>query len=211
LDGDARQPVAIDDEDSMSQPPESKRSGSARKTSLALLAAVFIGGIAFVGAINWGIAHTNTLEFCTSCHTMQTNFEEYKETAHYKNPSGVQASCADCHVPKELGPKLYVKVVAAKDVWHELIGTIDTPEKFEARRWEMASRVWARMKASDSRECRSCHDFGDMDLSEQDRSARNKHAAATDKGQTCIDCHKGVVHKEPEEPEEATPEDPDSA
>jgi cytochrome c-type protein NapC len=41
-----------------------------------------------------------------------------------------------------------------------------------------------------------------MDTSAQDRSARSKHSAATDKGETCIDCHKGIAHKEPEEPEE---------
>jgi cytochrome c-type protein NapC len=67
----------------------------------------------------------------------------------------------------------------------------------------MATRVWAKMKETDSRECRSCHEFSNMDTSAQDRSARNKHSAAPDKGQTCIDCHKGVAHEEPEEPEDA--------
>jgi cytochrome c-type protein NapC len=133
---------------------------------------------------------------------MQTNFAEYKESMHFQNPSGVQATCADCHVPKELVPKLVVKIVAAKDVYHELMGTVDTPEKFEARRWIMANRIWARMKATDSRECRTCHDFANMELSAQDRSARNKHSRAEDKGETCIDCHKGVVHTLPDEPED---------
>lgn len=173
-----------------------------RRALLALLGLVFLGGVAFVWAVDFGIKKTNTNEFCTSCHTMHTNFEEYKESLHYKNSSGVQATCADCHVPKELGPKLFVKIVAAKDVYHEIVGTIDTPEKFEARRWYLASMVWNRMKANDSRECRTCHDFADMDLSEQGRSARSRHAAAEDKGQTCIDCHKGVVHYEPDEPDE---------
>ncbi|MGQ9658550.1 MAG: NapC/NirT family cytochrome c [Thermochromatium sp.] len=86
-----------------------------------------------VWAIDFGIRTTNTLEFCTSCHTMQTNFEEYKESRPYKNTSGVQATCADYHVPKPLGPKLVTKIVAAKDGYHEIMGTIDTPEKFEAR------------------------------------------------------------------------------
>jgi cytochrome c-type protein NapC len=69
----------------------------------------------------------------------------------------------------------------------------------------MATRVWAKMKATDSRECRSCHDFSNMDTSAQDRTARSKHSAAPDKGETCIDCHKGVAHKEPDEPEEPVP------
>ena len=75
-------------------------------------------------------------------------------------------------------------------------------KKFEAYRWNMATRVWAKMKASDSRECRNCHDFENMDLDEQDRSARKRHGRAPEKGQTCIDCHKGIAHIEPDEPEE---------
>ncbi|MBK1721976.1 NapC/NirT family cytochrome c [Thiocystis violacea] len=170
------------------------------RISLTFAGLLFAAGILFVWGIDFAIRSTNTLEFCTSCHTMQTNFEEYQASLHFKNPSGVKATCADCHVPKPLGPKLLTKLIAAKDVYHEIVGTIDTPEKFEARRWHLANMVWDRMRANDSRECRSCHDFDDMDLSEQGRSARSRHAAARDKGQTCIDCHRGVVHHEPDDP-----------
>ncbi|MBI3918064.1 MAG: NapC/NirT family cytochrome c [Betaproteobacteria bacterium] len=38
-----------------------------------------------------------------------------------------------------------------------MIGTIDTPEKFEKERKMMAENVWKEMKASDSHECRNCH------------------------------------------------------
>jgi hypothetical protein len=30
--------------------------------------------------------------------------------------------------------------------------------------------------------------------------ARNKHSRAPMKGQTCIECHKGIAHLEPDEP-----------
>lgn len=140
---------------------------------------------------------------------MKVNLEELKETVHYKNASGVQATCADCHVPKSFY-QTESQNFAAKDVYHEIMGTIDTKEKYEARRWEMANAVWAKMKASDSRECRSCHDFNNMDLSEQDRMARKKHGRAPDKGQTCIDCHKGIAHEEPDEPDDDE-EDEDDA
>ncbi len=169
---------------------------------LLVLAVVFGAGAVFAGLFNVALSHTNTTEFCTGCHTMQINLEELKETAHYSNNSGVHAGCADCHVPKEFFPKMVAKVMAAKDVWHEILGTIDTPEKYEAYRWDMATRVWAKMKATDSRECRSCHNFENMDLSSQSRSARNRHGRAPDEGKTCIDCHKGVAHEEPDEPEE---------
>jgi len=57
------------------------------------------------------------------------------------------------------------------------------------------------MEANNSRECRSCHTYTHMDLSEQDRFARKKHEKAVDRDQTCIDCHKGIAHQLPEEPE----------
>ena len=176
---------------------------------LLILLAVFGAGVVFAGLFNVGLAYTNTTEFCTSCHTMQIPFGELKESDHYSNTSGVHAGCADCHVPKAFFPKMVAKVIAAKDVWHQIIGTIDTPEKYEAYRWDMASRVWAKMQATDSRECRSCHSFEHMDLSSQSRSARNRHGRAPDEGKTCIDCHKGVAHEEPDEPEEE--EDTESA
>jgi cytochrome c-type protein NapC len=65
----------------------------------------------------------------------------------------------------------------------------------------MATRVWAKMKGTNSRECRNCHKFENMDLTGQSRSARARHGNAPDKGETCIDCHKGIAHEEPDEPE----------
>ena len=58
----------------------------------------------------------------------------------------------------------------------------------------MAASVWEHMKSNDSRECRSCHSFANMDLLEQRASARKYHAIAQKEGATCIDCHKGIAH-----------------
>ena len=172
------------------------------KKGFFFIISVFIMGMLFIGGVNAFFSYTNQMEFCTSCHSMKINLEEYKTTIHYKNASGVQADCADCHVPKSFFPKLYAKVYAAKDVYHEILGTLDSKEKYEAQRWDMASRVWAKMKATNSRECRTCHDFDDMEFESQDRSARKKHARAPMQGKTCIDCHKGIAHEEPDEPDE---------
>lgn len=180
---------------------------SSKKKFFFILILVFAAGMIAAGLFNVGLSATNTTEFCTDCHSMKINLEEYKETPHYKNTSGVRASCADCHVPKQFVPKMIAKVMAYKDVLHEILGTIDTKEKYESHRWEMANRVWDKMKANDSRECRSCHDYDQMDLSEQDRSARKRHARAVDEGRTCIDCHKGIAHEEPDEPEEEDSEE----
>jgi nitrate/TMAO reductase-like tetraheme cytochrome c subunit len=176
------------------QPPAQKKS---LVKTLAIFALVFVAGIismaGFVTAIEW----TNRTEFCTTCHSMQRNYDEYKEFIHYKNRSGAHAQCADCHVPKALGPKLVRKFFAVNDIISEIKGTIDTEEKFLAKRGELADRVWTYMIKSDSRECRSCHSFDSMDIEKQSNAARIRHPQAALEGKTCVQCHKGVAHKLP--------------
>ncbi len=174
-----------------------------------VLGVFFLGFMAYAG-MDLFFKETNTLEFCTSCHTMQQNLIEYKETAHYKNHAGVRAICSDCHVPKTTLAEFWAKLYAARDVYHEIIGTIDTPEKFEKHRWEMANRVWDIMKSTDSRECRSCHSWDAMMFIDQDKSASKKHQLAKEEGKTCIDCHKGIAHEEPDKPEQEVAETEDA-
>lgn len=177
---------------------------SALPTLVLLVIGIFTGIILW-GGFNTALEMTNTLEFCLSCHEMRNNpYAEYKDTIHFKNPSGVQVTCADCHVPRPWVYKVIRKIKASRELWYKATGKIDTPEKFNAHRWELANRVWDSMKASDSRECRNCHSFGSMDLSEQDRSARKKHSRAVDQGETCIDCHTGIAHELPDEPEDTS-------
>ena len=172
-----------------------------RKTTCISLTIFLIGGAAFI-ALESFFYYTNRTEFCISCHSMKINFDEYKDTPHYKNLSGVQATCADCHVPKKFLPKFYAKMMAAKDVYHEIIGSVDTEEKYEARRWDMANRVWQKMRDTNSRECRTCHKIENMDLENQERRASKKHKKADTNGKACIDCHSGIAHTEPLEPDE---------
>jgi nitrate/TMAO reductase-like tetraheme cytochrome c subunit len=168
----------------------------------SILAVGVVGGIIFWGGFNTVLEATNTMTFCISCHEMRDNvYQEYKETIHYKNPSGVQATCSDCHVPKPWIYKFVRKIKASNELYHKALGTIDTREKFEARRLYLAERVWASMRATDSRECRNCHDFNSMDLGEQDSYASKRHVRAVKKGETCIDCHDGIAHKLPERPD----------
>ena len=168
--------------------------------SIVFAIALVIAGFLASTGFSTTLEATNTTEFCTSCHSMQWVKAEWMESAHYSNASGVRAECHDCHVPHPILPKLQAKLLAAKDVWHEILGTIDTEEKFKIHRWKMANRIWARMHASDSRECRGCHTAAAMDLAEQTRTARKKHERAEEEGETCIECHQGVAHKEPIEP-----------
>jgi cytochrome c-type protein NapC len=100
-------------------------------------------------------------------------------------------------VPKDWTHKIIRKVQASKEVWGKITGVIDTKEKFEAHRLEMAEREWARMKSVDSIECRNCHSFDAMSPDLQKKAPYKKHQEAKAAGQSCIDCHKGIAHKLP--------------
>ena len=165
-----------------------------------VIALGFAGGVIFWGGFNTGLEMTNTEEFCISCHEMENNvYEEYKETVHYANRSGVRATCPDCHVPKEWTHKIIRKIAASKEVWGKMTGIINTPEKFNDHRRSMAEREWKRMKDNDSRECRNCHNFEYMDFTEQGNRSVKMHSTALESGdKTCIDCHKGIAHQLPD-------------
>ncbi len=166
--------------------------GTTIGTSLVFMAI----GVIFWGGFNWSLEMTNTEEFCISCHEMEENvYIEYKETVHYSNRSGVRATCPDCHVPKDWIHKIQRKIQASNELLHKILGTIDTPDKFDAKRLELAKNEWRRMKESDSRECRNCHNFESMHQNSQKPRALKQHTAAIQQGNTCIDCHKGIAHK----------------
>ncbi|MBF0381895.1 MAG: NapC/NirT family cytochrome c [Magnetococcales bacterium] len=174
-----------------------------------------LGGLA-VGVIGFAILHflimggpTNTLEFCVSCHEMDGVYEEYKESTHYKNTSGVRVVCSDCHVPHGKGffdylEKLEDKViVGGRHLYHHLIGTYPDRESFEKSRYRLAQYVLTNMRERDSKECRQCHTYEAMQFLDQGKSAANKHKREHKSGtKTCIDCHSGLVHEEPDEPDE---------
>jgi len=153
-------------------------------------------GIMFWGGFNWAMELTNTEQFCISCHEMEDNvYQESKEKVHYSNKSGVRAICSDCHVPRPWIYKVKRKIYASRELFHKALGTINTKEKFDAHRLELAQRVWDTMKANDSRECRNCHSMDYMDLEAQKPRAKGQHEDAKQTGETCIDCHKGIAHK----------------
>lgn len=173
---------------------------SAKYSLLTLLTVGFFAGIIFWGGFNTGMEATNKLEFCISCHEMRdTVYQEYKQTIHYSNRTGVRAICSDCHVPKDWTHKMARKIQATGELWGKITGYVDTPEKFEKHRMELATHEWARMKSRDSIECRNCHSFAGMDAKKQKPSAQKKHAEAQKEGKTCIDCHKGIAHLLPKE------------
>ena len=165
---------------------------------LASLSAVFIAGMMFWGAFNWSLELTNTESFCISCHAMREYvFKEYRKTIHYNNRTGVRATCPDCHVPREWIHKVVRKVRATNELFHWMLGSIKSPEDFEAKRPYLASQVWGSMKATDSRECRNCHGIDFMETAAQAPAARAMHELGELWDMTCIDCHKGISHTLP--------------
>ncbi|KJF80022.1 pentaheme c-type cytochrome TorC [Photobacterium angustum] len=167
----------------------------------SILALVFVGiVITLVGifAVHKGFEHASTNEFCIGCHTMQQNFDEYKESVHFKNASGVRADCVDCHQPKDLVGMVQTKLMASKDVYNQFITKkIDTPEKFEEHRLELAQMVWDRMKKQNSSTCKSCHNYSAMDHAKQSPEAAAAMTDAAAKDMNCIECHKGIAHELP--------------
>lgn len=159
----------------------------------------FIAGVVFWGAFNTAMELTNTEAFCTGCHEMRDNtFAELKTTIHFSNRSGVHAKCSDCHVPHNWTDKIARKMQASKEVWAKVFGVVNTREKFQDKRLELAEHEWARFKANDSLECRNCHSFEYMDFTRQSPRAQEAHQRFLGTGEkTCIDCHKGIAHQLP--------------
>ena len=174
------------------------RRPSAKYSLLTLVVVGFAAGIVFWGGFNTVVEATNTEAFCIGCHEMRNNvYEEYKKTIHYNNRTGVRAVCSDCHVPKEWGAKMMRKIQATRELYGKLTGSIDTREKFEAKRLSLAENEWKRMKSNNSLECRNCHSMVSMDPEKQKQRAKKQHELAQRDGETCIDCHKGIAHQKP--------------
>ena len=155
------------------------------KTILWTMLLCIVLGAVIVLAGQWTLHKTSSTEFCLSCHTMQAPYEEYTGSVHFQNKRGIRAECADCHIPEGGLDFLVAKLRATKDVYHQFVTKkIDTPEKFEEHRLEMAQTVWAQLKAND--------------LAAQSAEAQKMHKMGIQEKQTCIDCHKGVAHFPPE-------------
>ena len=181
-------------------------SPSARWSVLALLLVGGIAGAVSVIGTQVAVALTGSNNFCGSaCHShARFVYPEHKESGHYANRTGMRATCSDCHVPHNYPVKLFYKARAGiTDAIAEARGVISTQEKFDKERWRLANIVWDEMRADNSANCRSCHDEKAWDNKKQSEDAVKQHKKFLSGKATCIDCHTGVAHKEPEEPKPA--------
>lgn len=165
---------------------------------LAAVVGLFVGWLSLGGTAAL-FHYTSSTEFCVSCHSMTTPYEEYQGSIHFTNAKGIRAECADCHIPSDPIDYLITKVRASKDIYHEFVsGKLDSDEDYENHRLAMAETVWQQLKENDSATCRSCHTLEAMDPYEQSEEAEKMHLYAKENRQTCIECHKGVAHFAPE-------------
>ena len=155
-------------------------------------------GIVFWGGFHWAIELSNTETFCVSCHEhAQFTAPEVAASKHSSNVSGVRARCYDCHVPRDWAHKVMTKITVTNELFQHMAGTIDTREKYEAKRLAMAQDIWRQMRENHSRECQNCHEYGAMSLKQQEGLAARQHQLASERGVACIDCHMGIAHKLP--------------
>ena len=170
--------------------------------SLGVLILGLILGVTFFISAGSFMVYANSEKFCsTSCHEMGILAAEHKDTIHDKNRSGVRATCNDCHVPHGYITNYLAKLGLFNDYWgHFITRSIDTKEKFEAKRYDLAKKVWVYMKENDSRECRHCHTTAKMDPEKQTAKAKLRHEKLRTQGMTCVDCHFGIAHTEPSGP-----------
>lgn len=187
----------------MSKVLEKIRGWAFGNGSLGVLVVGLVAGMIVLASTGTFMVYANSENFCANaCHEMTSTVAvEYKGSIHDTNRSGVRATCNDCHVPHGYIPNYIAKLGLFNDYWgHFVTGSIDTKEKFEAKRYELAKRVWLDMKANDSRECRHCHTTTKMDPEKQSEKAQKRHAKGRNEGLTCIDCHFAISHKEPDGP-----------
>ncbi|KJG23243.1 trimethylamine N-oxide reductase cytochrome c-type subunit [Photobacterium iliopiscarium] len=172
---------------------------SSRYSVLAIAVVCVIITLAGVFTFHESIKFSSTTEFCTSCHSMKENYNEYKTSIHYKNAYGVRAECRDCHIPEnDLIAFMKAKLGGVGDIYSEFISKdIDTPAKFEANRLRMAQNVWRMMAETNSATCKSCHSYTAMDHAKQSPAAAAAMTTAAAKNMNCIECHKGIAHQLP--------------
>ena len=193
----------------MSESSEKRGSGIWKKPKSKWLLGIPIGGflMLLIGAAGLQIMNTvmhasSTTDFCNACHSHTINTkEEHELSSHYQNKTGVRAECHHCHLPSmedEWLDYTITKMIVSLDVFAELRGKITSPEAYDEHRPQMFEKVVHEYKENDSKFCRNCHKAESMVLENQGRLAAERHARMDERGQTCIDCHYGLVHKLPD-------------
>lgn len=166
-----------------------------KRLILGLAGLAALGGVVVSGA--WAftqsmIEATGGVEFCTGCHSMEPMGRAYLEDVHGGHSrSGVQAHCADCHLPhdSQLGYLIAKARTGIHDVWVEFLGD---PQAID---WE-AKREHRERYVYDSG-CLHCHSrLQEAPVSDPKTVVAHRPYFQGTANRQCVSCHQHVGHKD---------------
>lgn len=135
----------------------------------------------------WSYHYSSATQFCISCHEMVEPYQQYKNSSHFKNKSGVVAECADCHLPPGGINKWYVKISQ---------GVKDTVRHFFLDPDQVDHEKWKQDAVADikSESCLMCHkNLLPPELSKGGFIAHRAFLKRETKT-SCLHCHQNLVH-----------------
>ncbi|MDZ7373439.1 MAG: SUMF1/EgtB/PvdO family nonheme iron enzyme [candidate division KSB1 bacterium] len=151
-----------------------------------------LGSLAGVGlalGLHWGSVLTSSDAFCDSCHVHPHATRSWKESSHFRNPSGVVTHCTECHLPPR-GPVRWREKVrlGAKDLYHTLF------RPAEGIDWNERGRTARAVSYTYDAACLRCHkDLFPPQLSKKGEQGHIHYLQQKTKV-ACIRCHLGVGH-----------------
>ncbi|MBF8270572.1 MAG: napC [Gammaproteobacteria bacterium] len=168
---------------------------------------VFALVLLFIGTIMVVLVDTtdflfSTNVFCgTVCHVMEsTVYKELQESTHWTTPTGVRATCADCHVSGRLSLAMVDHFIGTGELFVWMTNDFSKPGAFEEFRPAAANRERFKMLGNNSETCAHCHVM--EGIKPERIRGQNAHKDAIDRNIPCIACHFNLTHKEVE-PSEA--------
>lgn len=164
-----------------------------KELKIALIVLIIVGILAGIG-ISYTVAveikKTESGQFCSKCHTMDTMTQTHYASVHGgNNKFGVAAQCIDCHLPHDT--LAHYIVTKAKFGIHDVYAELFTNTK---------DINWTEKKEHAdtfvfNSGCLSCHTH--LDHSSMGTLEPNIVKKADDRTlhTSCIECHPGVGHK----------------
>lgn len=138
-----------------------------KKLLIFLFLGVFIGIVAAVASAET-MHYTDTAEFCSTCHPMETAYQSFSDSTH------ANLSCNKCHAPTD---NLFKKVVfkakaGSHDIYMNTFNADEIPDVIHANQ---------ASKDVIQENCKSCHESSIQNVTH-------------DVKDYCIDCHRQVPH-----------------
>jgi len=172
---------------------------------------------------------------CFECHQMKKLAQEYTESPHYTNASGVKTTCGDCHIGEGIIGTIKAKLKGSYELYLHIRGygeknnmsaferaliffdrllSYDEKKLFagegtlsEEAREELRAEVLTKMVLSNSKRCLKFHNWNTMDLSKQNVYARKKHAEAKKLRRELINFVRETIAKFKEERDQIPPDE----